>query len=183
MVVFCHTFTWISHGCTCVPHPDPTSFLPPHPIPQGHPSAPVLSTLPHASTLNWRSDSHFLPFCLALCFSPLTGNCWLYFECLPLLITGERWNMFKNCQPLPWKTILKLPHTHNDLFWVPVKIIFSSTHSSISASSCVPTSPTYCLVVPQLFWSESSCLIKFSSNSHRAWQGVGTVTFNIYWLT
>ena len=19
---FCHTFTWISHGCTCVPHPD-----------------------------------------------------------------------------------------------------------------------------------------------------------------
>ena len=20
---FCHTFTWISHGCTCVPHPDP----------------------------------------------------------------------------------------------------------------------------------------------------------------
>ena len=22
---FCHTFTWISHGCTCVPHPDPPS--------------------------------------------------------------------------------------------------------------------------------------------------------------
>ena len=20
---FCHTLTWISHGCTCVPHPDP----------------------------------------------------------------------------------------------------------------------------------------------------------------
>ena len=26
---FCHTFTWISHGCTCVPHPDPPS--PSHP--------------------------------------------------------------------------------------------------------------------------------------------------------
>ena len=26
---FCHTFTWISHRCTCAPHPDPTS--PSHP--------------------------------------------------------------------------------------------------------------------------------------------------------
>ena len=45
---FCHTLTWISHGCTCVPHPEPPSHLPPHPIPQGHPSAPALSTLSHA---------------------------------------------------------------------------------------------------------------------------------------
>ena len=29
---FCHTLTWISHGFTCVPHPDPPSRLPPHPI-------------------------------------------------------------------------------------------------------------------------------------------------------
>ena len=49
---FCRTFTWISHGCTCVPHPDPSSHLPPHPIPQGHPSAPALSTLSHASNLD-----------------------------------------------------------------------------------------------------------------------------------
>ena len=41
---FCHTLTWISHGCTCVPHPEPPSHLPPHPIPLGHPSAPALST-------------------------------------------------------------------------------------------------------------------------------------------
>ena len=41
---FCHTLTWISHGFTCVPHPDPPSRLPPHPIPLGLPSAPVLST-------------------------------------------------------------------------------------------------------------------------------------------
>ena len=26
---FCHTLTWISHGFTCVPHPDPPSHLPP----------------------------------------------------------------------------------------------------------------------------------------------------------
>ena len=41
---FCHTLTWISHGFTCVPHPDPPSLLPPHPIPLGHPSAPAPST-------------------------------------------------------------------------------------------------------------------------------------------
>ena len=41
---FCHTLTWISHGFTCVPHPDPPSHLPPHPIPLGLPSAPAPST-------------------------------------------------------------------------------------------------------------------------------------------
>ena len=52
---FCNIFTWICHGCTYVPHPEPPSHLPPHPIPQGHPSAPALSTLPHASNLDWWS--------------------------------------------------------------------------------------------------------------------------------
>ena len=41
---FCHTLTWISHGFTCVPHPDPPSHLPLHPIPLGLPIAPSLST-------------------------------------------------------------------------------------------------------------------------------------------
>ena len=41
---FCHTLTWISLGFTCVPHPDPPSCLPLHPIPLGLPSAPALST-------------------------------------------------------------------------------------------------------------------------------------------
>ena len=30
---FCHSLTWIRHECTCVPHPEPPSHLPPHPIP------------------------------------------------------------------------------------------------------------------------------------------------------
>ena len=41
---FCHTLTWISHGVTCVPHPNPPSHLPLHPLPLGLPSAPGLST-------------------------------------------------------------------------------------------------------------------------------------------
>ena len=47
---FCHTLTWISHGCTCVPHP----------IPLGHPSAPELSALSHALNLDWWSISHMI---------------------------------------------------------------------------------------------------------------------------
>ena len=65
---FCHTLTVISHGCTCVPHPDPPSHLPPHPIPQGHPSAPGLSTLSHASNLDWRSISYMIIY-MFQCYS------------------------------------------------------------------------------------------------------------------
>ena len=39
---FCHTLTWISHGVTCVPHPEPPSHFLPHPIPLGHRGAPAL---------------------------------------------------------------------------------------------------------------------------------------------
>ena len=42
--VFYHTLTWMSHGFTCVLHPNPPSYLPPHPIPLGLPSAPAPST-------------------------------------------------------------------------------------------------------------------------------------------
>ena len=44
---FCQTLMQIIQGHTCVPHPEPPSH-PLHPIPQGHPSAPALSTLSHA---------------------------------------------------------------------------------------------------------------------------------------
>ena len=51
---FCHTLTWISHGFTCVPHPNPPSRLPPCPIPLHLPSAPALSTcLMHEFKVLW----------------------------------------------------------------------------------------------------------------------------------
>ena len=37
---FCHILEWNSHGFTCVPHPDPLSHLPLHPLHLGFPSAP-----------------------------------------------------------------------------------------------------------------------------------------------
>ena len=57
---FCHTLTWIHHGCTHVPHPEASSHLAPHPIPQGHPSAPALRALSHTSNRDWRSISHMV---------------------------------------------------------------------------------------------------------------------------
>ena len=42
---FCHTLTWICHGCIRVPNPEPPSHLLPHTIPLGHPSAPAPSIL------------------------------------------------------------------------------------------------------------------------------------------
>ena len=56
--VFCHTLTWISHGCTCIPHPELPSHLPTHPIPQGCPSEPALRALSPALNLDWWSISH-----------------------------------------------------------------------------------------------------------------------------
>ena len=49
---FCHTSTWIRHGCTCIPHPEPPFHLPPCIIPLGHPSAPAPSILFPASNLD-----------------------------------------------------------------------------------------------------------------------------------
>ena len=55
--------------CTRVPHPEPPSCLPPHPIPLGHPSAPAPSTLYHASNLDWQSISRMIIY-MFQCHSP-----------------------------------------------------------------------------------------------------------------
>ena len=57
---FCHLLAWISHGFTCVSHPELPSHLPPHPISLGRPSAPAFSTLSHASNLDWPSVSRMI---------------------------------------------------------------------------------------------------------------------------
>ena len=66
--LFCDTLTWISHGYTCIPHPEPPSHLLPHPIPQGHSSAPALSTLSHSSNLDWLPISHMIIY-MFQCYS------------------------------------------------------------------------------------------------------------------
>ena len=43
-----------SHKSAMGVHAFPILTLPPHPNTQGHPSAPALSTLPHALNLDWQ---------------------------------------------------------------------------------------------------------------------------------
>ena len=61
------------HGCTCVPHPELPSHLPPGTIPLGLPSAPALSTLFHASNLDWRYVSHMIIY-MFQCYSPRSSH-------------------------------------------------------------------------------------------------------------
>ena len=65
----CHTSTWIRHGCTRVPNPEPLSHLPPHTIPLGHPSAPAPSFLYPASNLDWWFVSYMILY-MFQCHSP-----------------------------------------------------------------------------------------------------------------
>ena len=65
---FCHTSTWIRHGCTRVPNPEPPSHLPPHTIPLGHPSAPAPSFL-HQT---WTGDSFLIWY--YTCFNAILPN-------------------------------------------------------------------------------------------------------------
>ena len=73
---FCHTSTWVHHGCTWVPNPEPPSHLPPYTIPLGYPSAPTPSILYLASNLDWRFISYVIlyvsmPFSQIIPPSPL----------------------------------------------------------------------------------------------------------------
>ena len=62
---FCHISKWIRHRYTCVPHPEPSSLLPPHTIPLGRPSAPAPSIQYRAMNLDFQCNSpkssHALP--------------------------------------------------------------------------------------------------------------------------
>ena len=64
---FCHISKWIHHRYTCVPHPEPSSLLPPHSIPLGRPSAPAPSIQYRASNLD--CDSFHIYY---TCFNAIT---------------------------------------------------------------------------------------------------------------
>ena len=70
---YCIGFAIHQHGCTCVPHPEPHSHLPPHTIPLGHPNAPAPSILYHASNLDWRLVSYMILY-MFQCHSPKSSH-------------------------------------------------------------------------------------------------------------
>ena len=73
---FCHTLTWIHHGCTWVPNPEPPSHLPPHIISLDLPCAAApkhpVSCIKHRLVIRFLHDSiHVsMPFCQIIPPSP-----------------------------------------------------------------------------------------------------------------
>ena len=70
---FCHTLTWIRHGCTWVPKHEPPSHLPPHIISLDHPRAPAPSILYPASNIDWRFVSYMIVY-MFQCHSPKSSH-------------------------------------------------------------------------------------------------------------
>ena len=72
MYWFCHISKWILHRYTCVPHPEPSSLLPPHTIRLGCPSAPAPSIQYRALNLDWWLVSYILY--IFQCHSPKSSH-------------------------------------------------------------------------------------------------------------
>ena len=54
-------------------HPEPSSHLPPHPIPLSCPREPALGALLHASNLHWSSILHMVIY-MFQCYSLISSN-------------------------------------------------------------------------------------------------------------
>ena len=67
---FCHTLTWIHHGCTWVSNPEPPSHLPPHIISLDHPCTPAPSILYPVLNMDWR----FVSYLIYPCFNAILPN-------------------------------------------------------------------------------------------------------------
>ena len=78
---------WIRHRYTCVPHPEPSSILPPHTIPLGHPSVPAPSIPYRASNLDWWLVSYMILY-MFQCHSPCQSE-WLRSKSLQSINAGE----------------------------------------------------------------------------------------------
>ena len=70
---FCHISKWIHHRYTCVPHPEPSSLLPPHTIPLGRPSAAAPSIQYRTSNLDWWLISYMILY-MFQCHSPKSSH-------------------------------------------------------------------------------------------------------------
>ena len=70
---FCHISIWIHHRYTRVPHPEPSSLLPPRTIPLGRPSAPAPSIQYRASNLDWWLVSYMILY-MFQCHSPKSSH-------------------------------------------------------------------------------------------------------------
>ena len=70
---FCHTLTWVHHGCIQAPNPESPSHLPPYIISLDHPRAPAPSILYLVSDIDWRFVSYMIVY-MFQCHSPKSSH-------------------------------------------------------------------------------------------------------------
>ena len=128
---FCHISTWIRHRYTHVPHPEPSSLLPPRTIPLGRPSAPSPSIQYRASNLDWQLVSYMILY---------------MFQFFWRIIALQNFAVF--CQTSAWvshrytyiPSVLKFPPHPTSLGWCSAPVWVSWVlshlfHSPLSLSS------------------------------------------------
>ena len=125
---FFHISTWIRHRYTRVPHPEPSSLVPPHTIPLGRPSAPAPSIQYCASNIHDLNIEHPLHhFCLNMYVmlppTPLPESKWQIISgnLFPLSLTSCSWFHPLDYISLPWNSPTTMPcvptsHPHCHIF-------------------------------------------------------------------
>ena len=159
---FSHTLTWLSHGFTCVPHPDLPSHLPLHPFPLGLPSAPGPSTcLMHPT---WAGDLIRTPIYAVLPFNKVCVM--TYPQTLRHTNCKTAWrkemcHRIEPCEPKLTQEVFPegdivhhLIYTSQTLTWCPnMQITEQNKHcpclqgaviSSVQFSSVAQSCPTLC---------------------------------------
>ena len=150
MYWFCHISKWICHRYTCVPHPEPSSFLPPHTIPLGRPSAPAPGILYRALKLDWRLVSYMILY-IFQCHSPKSSHHSVVFKTFIL--------SHHSCSsPLIQKPLLLLltptQQCHCSLIWSHWNIFPQWTFFSLLRQ---------CLNMEDFFIRLDICLIRYQS--------------------
>ena len=121
---FCHISTWIRHRYTRVPHPEPSSLLPPRTILLGRPSAPAPSIQYRASNLDWWLISYMILYMNDTHGEPLNVCC----KCR----LGIDDFFFQGC--MLWPSFYYLP---NNSRWWPSYPDGYSTASVVTITGCI----------------------------------------------
>ena len=89
---FCHTLTWINHGFTCIPYPDPPLPPPFPPNSSGSSQCTRPEHLSHASSPGWWSVSAYIIYMFRCCLSVV---------CLPSSRLSASWVLEIYLYPVP----------------------------------------------------------------------------------
>ena len=102
---FCQISKWIRHRYTCVPHPEPSSLLPPCSIPLGRRSAP-------APSIQYRLVSYSMPFSQIIPPTPSpTESKRLKSQCHYIIFPFKKWSIV--C--IEYYSIFRLQYHHTTL--------------------------------------------------------------------